>query len=512
MVLVLFGIVVPFDGAVGSTPLLTISPGQGVASAQVLIQGTGFPARARVEFTWDASPTTWRPVRVGNDGSFSSEVIIPAAAPTAHVVTAGTQPTGKRREISVVASATFQVQQAATPSLTVAPTPSASPLPPPTGASATPVPSSAGTTSPSPTGMIATPAPTAVPPAPAPTTATPTATARPQGGIFAYYYLWWSARHWHDKLGMSYAYSENPLPLPAVIGTDGCSTVSTYAGNQLTDVPASLASQDQDDPVSVERDVRNAASAGLRGFFVNWLGTGLAGQTINDVTYSRRLQYVVDAAHKVTAEGTPFFVVLSYRGSLDAPRTESQVMNDFDYLRRTYANDGALWRPYGSRPMLVWEGSRDYPGGTIGNVSAAFRSSFFLMADEDANTWQGHAAYFDGATRYFSTQQATQSSFDNMKVLGDQVHASAVNPDGSRKLWYSSFTPGHNSFLLTGSTNCTPRNDGQTMVRLFDGNSASDPDGWALISWNEIAEGTYVLPMQRYGARYLDVLRQLAAR
>ena len=45
------------------------------------------------------------------------------------------------------------------------------------------------------------------------------------------------------------------------------------------------------------------------------------------------------------------------------------------------------------------------------------------------------------------------------------------------------------------------------MRTLFRGNATSEPDGWTVISWNEYAEGTYVDPMQRYGDRFLRVLR-----
>ena len=51
--------------------------------------------------------------------------------------------------------------------------------------------------------------------------------------------------------------------------------------------------------------------------------------------------------------------------------------------------------------------------------------------------------------------------------------------------------------------------NGQTLRRLFEGNAATDPDAYVLISWNEIAEGTYVQPLRRWGTRYLDVLRSL---
>jgi hypothetical protein len=48
------------------------------------------------------------------------------------------------------------------------------------------------------------------------------------------------------------------------------------------------------------------------------------------------------------------------------------------------------------------------------------------------------------------------------------------------------------------------------MAALLDGNARSNPDDWVLISWNEIAEGTYVEPLQRWGTTYLDHVTRLA--
>jgi hypothetical protein len=55
----------------------------------------------------------------------------------------------------------------------------------------------------------------------------------------AYYYLWWSREHWHDKLGHNFPYGRSPLPLPATLNAAGCHAHSRYAGNSLTDVRAS---------------------------------------------------------------------------------------------------------------------------------------------------------------------------------------------------------------------------------------------------------------------------------
>lgn len=351
------------------------------------------------------------------------------------------------------------------------------------------------------------PATTGVSPAPAPSGAGATASTA-TAPAYAYYYLWWSSRHWRDKLGPSYPYSASPLPLPATLGSSGCPPTSQYPGNQLTDVPAALVSQD--DPAVIERDVRLAADAGLAGFLVNWNGTGLPGQTTQDSSYSRRLASMVAAVHHVQAEGTPFHLWMSLKASATIMTTEA-IRNDLDYLARTYAADAAFDRSHGGRILLVWNGSRKYPVDTIRVVSARFRGVFFLVGDETAKSWpDGRATSLDGDAYYWSSQDPYRNpaSFGQLQALAAMVRGSGPNPDGTRKLWLAPFAPGYDSLLIGGST-CVPRNDGATMRALFRGNSATNPDGWTLISWNEVAEGTYVEPLQRYGGRDLAVLRSL---
>jgi hypothetical protein len=325
--------------------------------------------------------------------------------------------------------------------------------------------------------------------------------------VYAYYYLWWSTSHWHDKLGSSYPYGESPLPLPATLDSSGCGPVSRYPGNQLTDVPAVLYSQD--DPGLIEQHVRAAAGAGLSGFLVNWAGTGTADQTKTSVTYSRRLDAMFSAVRKVNAQGIPFKIVISLKdanvASVDA------ISNDLSYLERQYGNDSAYDHTYSNRPMLIWTGSRKHSLDQIRAVSERFRRSFFLLGDETESTWSdGRATYFDGNHYYWSTQDpyGNPHSFSQLRSLAGKVRASGPNPDGSRKLWFAPVAPGYNSQLNGGST-CVPRKDGETMRLLFNGNSATNPDGWTLISWNEIAEGSYIEPLQRYGTRYLQVLSEI---
>lgn len=329
--------------------------------------------------------------------------------------------------------------------------------------------------------------------------ATPTTSHR----AFAYYYLWWSTSHWHTKLGTAFPYAQSPQPVPATLDADGCSPVSTYPGNLLTDSPATLYSQD--DPTTAARDVQLAATAGLSGFIVNWKGTGQPGQTTADSTTSRRLAAVVDAVHNVNAFGVPFSLWISLQASA-SPMTTSAISNDLAYLQRTYAGDPAFDHTYGPRIVVVWNGSRKYSLDTVRAIGSTYRSNFVILGDETNKTWpDGRAAYLDGDAYYWSTQSpyTNSASFAQLQSL-----ATTVRQSGSDKLFIAPFTPGYDSILNGGST-CVPRAGGDTMRRLFVGNSATSPDAWALISWNEIAEGSYVVPLQRYGTSSLDTLRDL---
>ena len=282
-----------------------------------------------------------------------------------------------------------------------------------------------------------------------------------------------------------------------------------FVGNHLTDSPAALFSQD--DASTIERDVRAAAGAGLSGFLANWHGTGLPGQTTADIGYSRRLASLVAVVHRVQSEGTPFHVRISLQASAKL-LTTSAIANDLDYLARTYATDSAFDRIRG-RPVVVWTGSRKYPVDVLRTISARFRGAFFFVGDETWATWSGdRAAALDGATDYWSTQDpfGNPASFQQLQTLAGMVRASGANPDGSAKVWLAPFAPGYDS-VLDGGTTCIPRRDGETMRALFRGNAATNPDGWVLISWNEVTEGTYVEPLQRYGTRFLDVTRTLLA-
>lgn len=332
--------------------------------------------------------------------------------------------------------------------------------------------------------------------------------------VFAIYYLWWSNQHWHDKLGANYPYTQVPDPLPATLDSGGCGSVTNFSGNTITDVSQTHGTQNFDYDVDkagvIENDVRLAAAHGISAFSVNWKGDGTTSQTPTSIAYNRRLQAMFDAVHKVNSEGIPFKIQLNYEASATL-LTTSFITNDLNYFLSNYANNPALDHTYSTKPEMIWTGSWKYTDTDISTISQAFRSKMYMIGDEKVASWDANAAAnFDGDSYYWSSQDPynNAASFTQLQNLAANVR-STKNPDGSNKVWLAPFTPGYNSQLLYNTPTCVPRNSGQTMHALFDGNLQSNPDGWTFISWNEIAEGSYIVPLTRYGNLYLDTIQNV---
>jgi hypothetical protein len=314
--------------------------------------------------------------------------------------------------------------------------------------------------------------------------------------VYAYYYLWWSTQHWHDKLGSNYPYTASPLPLPATTDADGCNAVSRYSGNHLIDVPAALWSQD--DPGFIEGDIRTAKNAGVTGFWLNWVGDGTTTQTRTTVTYTRRLTEAFAASSRVGG----FRNWVSYK--VASMQSTTFIINDLNFLYNSYKDDPA-WERIDGKPVVTFTGSRKYSDADVQRVSSAVRDRIFLVGDESKSTLTpARLAMFDAITYYWSSQDpfGNPQSFDQVKAMGDMVHAAG-------KRWYAPLAPGYNSRVLNGTGTCIPRRNGDTLRALWSGNSRSNPDGWGMISWNEIGENTHIMPLQKWGSTYVNVLAAL---
>jgi mannan endo-1,4-beta-mannosidase len=161
MILGVVALVIPLSRSLASMPVLAVTPGVVTVGGTVLITGSNFPAKSKVQLEIDGAgggPST----RVSPHGSFRASLTVPNIAPGQHAIQAlATSSSAKAPPAaSVLASVSFSVT--------------------PNGSTSSPSASPTGTQEPSPTAVV-TPRPSPVPTSTAPPapTATPVPTAVP---------------------------------------------------------------------------------------------------------------------------------------------------------------------------------------------------------------------------------------------------------------------------------------------------------------------------------------------
>ena len=167
MLIVAAALLLPFTASFASTaaPTMGLSPAAGPTGSTVIVTGDGFPARSRVQLSWDAVAKGLPIASVNGRGHFRVTITIPAATEGAHTIAAtiaanaGAAKNAKTTQsVGTLGSTVFTLNAgaAATPVPTSAPTATPVPLPAPT-ATAVPLPEPTATAVPAP---AATPAPT----------------------------------------------------------------------------------------------------------------------------------------------------------------------------------------------------------------------------------------------------------------------------------------------------------------------------------------------------------------
>ncbi len=275
--------------------------------------------------------------------------------------------------------------------------------------------------------------------------------------MLAYYYMWFSKQSWRRA----------KIDYPAM---------GRYSSG---------------DPAVMRHQIEMAKSAGIDGFIVSWKDTP---------TYDYRLRILASIAIQ-----EHFKLAMIYEG-LDFyrhPLPVSQVAKGFELFRRTYAKSPAFFRLDG-KPLTIWSGTWKYSHAEVASVTRKVRDSLLVLSTEkNVAGFLRLADVTDGDAYYWSSvNPATNTNY--APKLGEM--SAAIRQRG--EVWIAPFAPGFDARLLGGITDVR-RQDGQTLRTEYATAIRSAPDVLGLISWNEFSENTYVEPSRRYGARYLDVLRQL---
>jgi hypothetical protein len=297
----------------------------------------------------------------------------------------------------------------------------------------------------------------APPPARAAAPSTPAAGSAPTP-VLAYYYMWFNSVSWtHNK----------------------------------NDAP-SLGPYTSTDPAVIAQHVTWARASGVTAFIASWKNTPQLDQALADLVAECRRQGLK--------------LVLIYEG-LDVNRNPipvADVAADLAWFLDSYGSD-PVFDLYG-KPAVIWSGSWRFTDAQIATVRAQLGAPARLLllgSEKDAASYQARASLFDGDAYYWSSADplTTPGYESRLTALAAAVHS-------SNGLWLAPASVGFDG-QLNGGTTVVDRRNGATLTAAWNDAKATNPDGMAVISWNEFTEASYVEPSSNYGLRYLQVLAGL---
>lgn len=285
------------------------------------------------------------------------------------------------------------------------------------------------------------------------TTPKPVLTKAP---VFAYYYIWFDPTSW-DRAKV--------------------------------DLPE-LGKYSSDDAKVLRQHVQWAKQAGIDGFIVGWKSTP---------KLDARLEKMLQIADEENFKILMIYQALDFQRN---PLSISKIGSDMDEFATKYTNHSSL--KVFPKPVMIWSGTWKFSAADIESVTKPRRNRLLILGTaKNIRDYRRVASSLDGNAYYWSSVNVNTNDNYESK-LGDM--ADAVHQ--YKGLWIAPAAPGFDARLV-GGTKSINRNDGQTLREQMRAANQANPDVIGLISWNEFSENTYIEPSQKYGHKYINLLKEI---
>jgi hypothetical protein len=299
----------------------------------------------------------------------------------------------------------------------------------------------------------------------APSTTSPAPAACPhraasssdEAPVLAHFYIWFTSSSWYRA----------KIDYP---------TVGRYSSNQTS---------------VMRTQVTQARQAGIDGFIVSWKST-------------RDLNHRLAALRDIAAEND-FKLAITYQAQdfERRPLPIDQVRQDLEELAATYGDD-PVFQVLGPRPVVALSGTWHYSEAELRSVTEPVASRLLVLATEkNVRGYERVAPAVEGDLYYWSSgdPQNYEGYLQKLVAMANVVREHCG-------VWVAPVTPGFDARAV-GGRRVVDRRDGETLRRSWEGALATSPDAVGVISWNEFSENTQIEPSTTYGARSLDIVREL---
>lgn len=275
---------------------------------------------------------------------------------------------------------------------------------------------------------------------------------------------------------------------------------SDWCRCQMSDLPVSR--YDSSDDQTIDRQIAQAAQAGITGFITSWPGP----RTTQDATLAKLFAH---AASYERNTGTHFVSSIYFESDVDGIR--NHLRGALHHVITHYTTDPHYFRWHGKPVIFIWD---PLGNGRTLSTWAALRQHLdpghhLIWSAEGTDT--SLLSVFDGlhlfSAGYWGLLNGTMASVDqNFRSRINAYNAA----HGTQKIWAAGVEPGYDDTRVPGRTGAytVPRNKGATYRTSWAAAMSSGPDWITITTFNEWFEGAMIEPSVSYGSLYLNLTKQ----
>lgn len=279
---------------------------------------------------------------------------------------------------------------------------------------------------------------------------------------------------------------------------------STFCRCTMSDLPVTR--YDSNALSTIDRQISEAADAGLTGFIASWPGPG----NTQDAALRELFDRTATFQHRTHRR----FVSAIYFES-DAVAVRSNLRGAMEYAIRRYTTNPNYFRWQGKPVIFIWD---PLGGGRTLRTWATLRRE---VDPHHRLIWSAEGTdlslldVFDGlhlySAAYWGLLDGTIGVVD--RELGARIAGyNALHHTG--RIWAAGVLPGYDDTRIPGraGTYRVPRRAGATYRESWRAAVGSRPAWITITSFNEWFEGTMIEPSRRDGSRYLALTREFTRR
>ncbi|GCE05852.1 hypothetical protein KDAU_31810 [Dictyobacter aurantiacus] len=280
----------------------------------------------------------------------------------------------------------------------------------------------------------------------------------------------------------------------------------SWTRTQMSDLPAS--EYNSGDDTTIDRQLDEAAGAGITGFISSWWGAG----DKTDVNFGKLLA----RAANLEAQDHYHFASSLYIES-DAPNLNSpeKMVSALNYVNSHYSANPYFFHWQGKPVLFFWD-----PLGN-GRTLAQWTTIRQQVDPHHQMIWSAEGvntdllSVFDGIHLFSAGYWGLQNNSMPQVDQGFRDKINAYNKaHNTQKIWAAGVMPGYDDTRVPGRKNTfvVPRNNGAAYTTSWNAAIGSAPDWITITSFNEWYEGAMIEPSVTYGNQYLDLTRQFTQR